>query len=112
MEQSHAGLLHCPPTVIAASYVLSTHRRRVLRVVVVSYASSLGLTHRRRIRLGPTPRRVRIAAVVFSPVLLLLVPLLLILLLLFVSPLHLLLVLPVLHLVVLLGLTLVVRPSS
>ena len=114
-EQSHAGLLHCPPTVIAASYVLSldpTHCGRVLRVVVVSYASSLDLTHRCQIRLGPTPHHVRIAAVVFSPVLLLLVPLLLLLLLLLIPllllllllllvlPLHLRLVLPVLLLLV------------
>ena len=47
MEQSRAGLLHCSPIVIATFYAVSLdpiHRRRVLPVVVVSYAPSLGLT--------------------------------------------------------------------
>ena len=66
-EQSHAGLLHCPPTAFATSYALSldpTHGRRVLHVVVVCYSSSVGLT--RRGLMGLEPRRVRIAAPVFE----------------------------------------------
>lgn len=48
MEQTHAGLHHCQPTIIAASYASSLdpmHCRQFLHVVIVSYASPLGLMH-------------------------------------------------------------------
>ena len=111
-EQSHVGLLHCPPTVIATSYALSLDPMHRRHLVVVSYASSLGLTRRRRMR---TPRCVRIAAVVFessplcsplsSPVLLVVPPVPLV-----SSPVLLLLVLPLLLLLLVTSLPCVALP--